>query len=149
MRIRAISLWEPWATLIALEAKQHETRSWTHKYRGPLAIHAAKKRDRDIATMCQRSPYYEVLAAAGYGRYEDLPFGHIVAVVNLSGIYHTEEIRDRMSEQELAFGDFGDGRAAWRCENVRRLKRPVAVRGAQGLWFWTVPEGLVRPLGLE
>ena len=41
--IRIISLWQPWASLIALNLKQYETRSWGAPYRGKLAIHAAKR----------------------------------------------------------------------------------------------------------
>jgi hypothetical protein len=40
--IRALSLHQPWASLVALGVKSIETRSWSTKYRGPLAIHAAK-----------------------------------------------------------------------------------------------------------
>jgi len=38
--MKAITLWQPWASLIALGEKTIETRSWSTKYRGPLAIHA-------------------------------------------------------------------------------------------------------------
>jgi len=41
--MKAITLWQPWASLLATEAKQYETRSWATKYRGLIAIHAAKK----------------------------------------------------------------------------------------------------------
>ena len=41
--MKAITIWQPWASLIAIGAKQYETRSWETKYRGPIAIHAAKK----------------------------------------------------------------------------------------------------------
>lgn len=40
--MKAISLWQPWASLIAHGVKTIETRSWSTPYRGPLAIHAAK-----------------------------------------------------------------------------------------------------------
>lgn len=40
--MRAISLWEPWASLIRTGAKTFETRSWETKYRGLLLICAAK-----------------------------------------------------------------------------------------------------------
>lgn len=42
--MKAITLYQPWATLIAIGAKTVETRSWSTTYRGPLAIHAAKRR---------------------------------------------------------------------------------------------------------
>lgn len=34
--MKAIRLWQPWASLIALGHKTIETRSWPTKYRGPL-----------------------------------------------------------------------------------------------------------------
>lgn len=40
--MKAITIREPWATLMAIGAKQIETRSWPTNYRGPIAIHAAK-----------------------------------------------------------------------------------------------------------
>jgi hypothetical protein len=48
--VKALTLWQPWASLIALERKLVETRSWSTSYRGPLAIHAAKRRP-DVETM--------------------------------------------------------------------------------------------------
>lgn len=40
--MKAISLTQPYATLVAIGAKKIETRSWSTSFRGPLAIHAAK-----------------------------------------------------------------------------------------------------------
>lgn len=40
--MKAITLHQPWASLIALGVKTIETRAWSTNYRGPLAIHAAK-----------------------------------------------------------------------------------------------------------
>lgn len=42
--IKALTIRQPWAQLIALGVKTIETRSWSTRYRGPLAIHAAAKR---------------------------------------------------------------------------------------------------------
>lgn len=41
--MKAITIWQPWASLLAHGMKQYETRSWATKYRGPIAIHAAKR----------------------------------------------------------------------------------------------------------
>ena len=40
--MKAISLWQPWASAIAIGEKTIETRSWWTPHRGALAIHAAK-----------------------------------------------------------------------------------------------------------
>ncbi len=42
--MKALTLWQPWASLVALGVKTIETRSWSTTYRGPLAIHAAAKK---------------------------------------------------------------------------------------------------------
>ena len=44
--MKALTLHQPWASLIAVGAKKIETRPWSTKYRGPLAIHAGKHRPR-------------------------------------------------------------------------------------------------------
>jgi len=38
--MKAITLYQPWASLLACGAKKYETWSWATNYRGPIAIHA-------------------------------------------------------------------------------------------------------------
>lgn len=40
--MKAITIWQPFASLKTCGAKQFETRSWATSYRGPIAIHAAQ-----------------------------------------------------------------------------------------------------------
>lgn len=47
--LKAITLYQPWATLVALGVKTIETRSWQTKHRGPIAIHAGAKAPRQMA----------------------------------------------------------------------------------------------------
>lgn len=42
--MKALTLHQPWASLVALGVKRIETRSWSTSYRGALAIHAGLKR---------------------------------------------------------------------------------------------------------
>ena len=59
---RTLSLWQPWASMIAVGLKRHETRSWETSYRGLLAIHAAKrpipKREREFWGRMMNSPRF-------------------------------------------------------------------------------------------
>ena len=41
--MKAITVWQPWASLLVSGRKRYETRSWATTYRGPIAIHAAKR----------------------------------------------------------------------------------------------------------
>lgn len=45
--MKAITLHQPWASLVAYNIKTIETRGWRTKHRGPLAIHAAARPARD------------------------------------------------------------------------------------------------------
>lgn len=43
---RALSIRQPWASLIVRGIKDIENRSWPTKFRGPFAVHASKTFDR-------------------------------------------------------------------------------------------------------
>ncbi len=61
MLIRALTLTQPWGSLVALEAKRIETRSWRASYRGWLAIHAAKTFAAAERALCEQEPYRTAL----------------------------------------------------------------------------------------
>lgn len=134
--MKAISLWQPWATLIAIGAKHFETRSWATNYRGPLAIHAAKRRvdpgEWSTAIHC-------ALSQMGMGWYgEQLPYGCIVCTVDLVDCLRTEAAikSSFFGGDEIHFGDYSPGRFAWRLDNVQTVGN-VPARGSQGFWNWT------------
>lgn len=135
--MKALSLWQPWATLIAIGAKQYETRSWATAYRGPLVIHAAKSNE---GLSCIRQPPFRLaLAGQHWNHINDIPRGVALCVVDLVDCIRTDKIRASLSEQERAFGDYSDRRYAWKLVNVRIFKAPIPMRGAQGLFDCTVP----------
>lgn len=41
--MKALTIWQPWAGAVAAGIKKNETRSWSTKYRGQIAIHSAMK----------------------------------------------------------------------------------------------------------
>ena len=47
MKMKALSVRQPWAWLIVNGHKPVENRSWTTKYQGPLLIHASKGMTKD------------------------------------------------------------------------------------------------------
>ncbi len=59
-KIKAISLHQPWASLIAMGLKKFETRSWLTNYRGKLVICAAKKNSKQ-----QQSNYKDLASTLG------------------------------------------------------------------------------------
>ncbi len=125
--MKALSLWEPWATLIAFGLKRYETRSWSTIYRGPLLICASKK----------RLPLADIIGLLYLGRLtlNDLQFGRAVATVDLVDILKTDDLRwGQLGEIEEKLGDLSSGRYAWKLNNIRRFLSPPPVVGHQGLF---------------
>jgi hypothetical protein len=123
--MRAISLWQPWATAIVLGRKTIETRSWFTPYRGPIAIHAAKRPlDVEELLLCSELG----MPQTGHA------FGAVVAIADLISCMRTEGLAP--SIEDRAWGNFTPGRYGWVLANVRPLTPPVPARGMQGLWNW-------------
>lgn len=127
--MRAISLWQPWATAIALGHKAVETRGWTTRVRGEIAIHAAKR-----WTPEQRN-FAAVERACGRLNVSRLPFGAVVALAEIVEVRETEEAKLLVGPMERIWGDYGSGRFAWFLADVRPLAEPVGCKGGQGFFF--------------
>lgn len=144
--MKAITVWQPWAGALAAGIKENETRSWATKYRGPLAIHSAKKSFHErwirYATPEAREAICCLLDLPEFFNcMEYFPLGRILATAELVDcIKITPEYIATLSPDELALGDYTLGRYAWRLANVKRLPDPIPAKGAQGFWNWVVPE---------
>jgi hypothetical protein len=141
--MKAISLWQPWASFIAIGVKPFETRDWAPPLwliGQRIAIHAAKKAvepdDREWARLAGAS---------------ELPLGAIVCTAVLAGAYqcganlkekpwHCRVAERRgLATPERAtikvdeFGDYDPGRWAWWLTDIEPA---IPARGSQGLWDW-------------
>lgn len=130
---RALSLTQPWATLVEIGAKKYETRCWRTNYRGWLAIHAAKGFPKDCRDLCLEEPFFETLRNADYlkaGR--ALPLGRVLCVALLTDCISTNEFHPGTT-RELNFGDYSPNRWAWKFDRVHRIK-PFDAKGALSIW---------------
>lgn len=109
--MKALTVCQPYAHLIALDEKPVENRTWATTYRGPLAIHAGMSR------------------AWLEGPEGNLVFGAVVAVATLSEVLAHAKLPPDLRDHRHSLGP-----VCWVLTNVKRLPRPVPCRGAQGLW---------------
>lgn len=131
--MKTITLWRPWATFIALNFKQYETRSWGTRYRGKLAIHAAK-RPIDPSGKYTASQVYNLTGGKLALKRREYPLGCIVAIVDLVDCPQMDSsLISRQTELEQAVGCWQPGRFAWQLGNVVALPEPITYRGCQGL----------------
>jgi hypothetical protein len=130
---KALSLLQPWASLVVMGLKSIETRSWSTAYRGILYIHASKgKAGAAVADMPLFKRYIPDFKA--------LPFGAIIGEAKLVDVLRVEEtgmpaeLLARLTLEEKAFGDYNAGRYAWMLEEAVMWDEPIPARGHLGLW---------------
>lgn len=141
--VKALSLTQPWATLVALGAKQIETRSWYTSYRGPLVIHAAKAFPAEARDICNTEPFQEALHEVP----RPLPLGaglclvELVACVETTKLFKLGVLGIKPMPQEIYFGNFSPGRWAFALKLIRVFEKPVERQGSLSIWDW----GLTMP----
>lgn len=152
--MRAISIWQPWATLLASGAKRIETRSWYPRgLRSDqlVAIHAGKRWTTQVRDLCQADPmfrrYLQLAERRGLWSFEHPPLGCIVAIARFERAMPTEELASQITQRERRFGNYGPGRFGWIFSDVQPI-RPVPLRGQQGLFEWATQADDVAGLEL-
>ncbi len=131
MIIPAITLYQPWASLIAVGAKRYETRSFPAPRRllgQRIAIHAAK---REITLVGLDFKAARAIMAVVPTSVYSLPRGVVVCTAFLAESLPAESV-----EPDL-FGDYSPGRFAWRLEDILPVTPHIPARGRQMIgWPW-------------
>lgn len=130
----ALTIKQPWASLIVQGGKDIENRDWRTRFRGPVLIHASKKKDDE-----EMHAYKALKAARNFKpvwqgarmKWGEVPCGGVIGVA---------EIVDCVTESDSPWfvGMFG---------LVIANPRPLpffACRGALGFWRCEYPEALFR-----
>jgi len=147
--MKALTLWQPWASAILCGLKNYETRSWSTKHRGPLAIHASK----GVPTQVARDPVYKNLYQEVMDKMGELfdfdgpslPTSCIVTTCLVDDCISTDDVVDK--DKELRWGNYSPNRFAWKLSGVFREFKPITCSGTQGLW--NVPEDIVIKIGRQ
>lgn len=151
--MRALSLWDPWAHLLANGSKRVETRSWMTTYTGPVAIHATRRLSEECRRLCFEDPFYFGLFGCSlradidagndpHARVARLARGAVIATARLlccepTDSPLTEAVLAECGPDERRFGDYAPGRWAWVFGKVEAFKEPVRAKGGRGLWEWS------------
>lgn len=144
--MKCISVWEPWASLLACGHKAYETRSWTPPadcMKVTVAIHAGKS----LAGMrcADLDPRLGAICDRALGRDHPYSFGSVIALGIISFTIPTDGlIGNEVVSAEKAVGDWSPGRYAWRFTNMLQLGKPVACRGMQK--FFNLPADVMEQI---
>lgn len=123
--------------------KIYETRHWHPNYLGPIAIHAAKRRNVGEINALLSDPVWQAALRHLVGvnprtlssrpiDIDDLPFGAIVSKGYLAKVIKTDLLTnlDFPDGRFDIFGDYSPGRFAWKIENLHRIE-PIDCIGRQ------------------
>lgn len=143
--MKAITVIQPWASLLVEGAKLFETRSWKTNYRGEILIHAGKKDPLfGISVMGDEAWNNVCIALQIYGatnRFKRFPTGAIIGKATLVNCIEVDQaFSDKIKSEchaEYSFGDFAPGRYAWMMQNPIIFDKPILVSGKQGMWNYT------------
>ncbi len=120
----ALTIKQPWASLIIHHGKDIENRSWPTNVRGRVAIHSSAKFD-----MREYGAAMETISYNGLPNFDlrpvDYPCGSIIGTVEIIGCCDA-------SESPWFCGEYG-----FMLKRPIALAVPVKIRGALG--FWSVP----------
>lgn len=136
--MRGLTIWQPYATLLAIGAKPHETRSWATNYRGLVAIHASMKPTRQVYKMMPTDAFSSIVVSLFSSPEKvdfPLPTGAVIGYGELVACHKIDDaLISSLTPEQLLMGDYTPGRFAWEFRDIVVLEHPVKMRGAQGLW---------------
>lgn len=112
MKMKTISLKQPWANLVACGKKTIETRKWKTDYRGDFVICSSKKPNI-------------------------YPAGYALCIVELYDIRPM-----RKTDQKVVCIKIYPGAFSWFLRNLRRIKPPISVKGSLGTFDLKLPKNL-------
>ena len=153
--MKALTLRQPFASLIACGHKTVETRSWAPPRTligERIAIHGAK-RGFDMRKLPQG--VVDCMYKTGFWQTNGQEYlGAIVATALIREaltVYWRDPADAKVSAHPAgqryalreipvcACGDYSEGRWLWMLDDIEALPEPVPARGYQGLWEWTAP----------
>lgn len=134
---KAVTLYQPYASFMAVNEKWNETRSWGTKYRGTVFIHAGLRLPR--AGSPEESHAQELLrgsAKLADTPLQNLPRGALISCGTLVDcVLMDEAFCARMEDtREFQLGWYSPGRYAWKFEDMQPLPELVPIKGQLSLW---------------
>ena len=121
--MKALTIKEPWASLIIEGYKKYEFRSWKTKYRGKILIHAGLSLEKEAANKVKK---YNLNFKNGY----------IIGEAIITDCILVEETFQKklIKDNNIVYSNNHVGLYAWKLENVVKYKNPISCKGKLGLW---------------
>ena len=121
--MKALTLKQPWATLISEGLKEYEFRSWKTTYRGELLIHAGvgidKKELNKFEHLNLKYPQSRVVALV-----------ELVDCIEIDDKFN-KELKDK---NNIVYGNKDRTGYAWKIKLIKKIDDNKEIKGKLGLW---------------
>ena len=128
--MKALTIRQPWATLIMQGVKRYEFRSWKTNFRGEVLIHAGKGIDKEAVERLKK-----------YLPEGELPLGKILGKVNITDcVPMSEEFANMLSKEnnDIYTTHSFSRNYGFKLEDVEVFDTPIDAKGQ--LVFWNYNE---------
>lgn len=134
--MKALSLKQPYASLVVTGAKTIELRNWKTNHRGEFLIHASK--------VPMKGDFTEFLLEKNL-----LPLGAIIGKASLQHVKKYSSIFDWTNDKKhhLAGPEFQSSSYGFILTNPIKFKEPIPCEGALNLW--DVPEHIMKLVEMQ
>lgn len=145
--MRALTVRQPFAGLIALGHKRIENRGWRPSLAPGerFAIHAGKRWDANAEKRSPAGPRVPD-EFRGYLIRESATLGAIIATASVSGIVESAHAAELAVPGQ---GQWFIGPLGWVLEDVRPLVKPIPALGALNLWRLPADVEAMLPEGVQ
>ena len=119
--MKALTIKEPWASLIVQGFKKYEFRSWKTNYRGKLLIHAGLSKEN-----INKFKDYNL----------DISSGEIIGEAYITDCILVDKKLDKKLRQidKNIYGNDHVGLYAFKLERIKKYDKKIKVKGKLGLW---------------
>lgn len=122
--MKALTIKQPWASLIVDGYKCYEFRSWKTNYRGKILIHAGLSLEKD---MVKRFENYNLEYTLG-------------AIIGEADLVDCILVDEKLNSELRNIDNTVYGRSnhvetyGWKLENIKKYDKPIFIKGKLGLW---------------
>lgn len=122
--MKALTIKQPWTSLIVDGYKKYEFRSWKTNYRGKILLHAGLSLEKDTL---ERFKDYNLNCTLG-------------AIIGEAELVDCILVDSKFNGELRKINPIVYGKSnhvetyAWKLENVKKYDEPIYIKGKLGLW---------------
>jgi len=145
--LKALSVRQPWAGLLARGVKRFEVRSWRPSHLGLYILHASSGKPRDIRDHREEPLFQRALLRADMKDEANWDQGALIAVVKIVRVWGLGAWPKGLTSLDKYLSKHGPNDFLWEVGRRWVFNRPIPCDGA--LRLWTPPPETRRALAAQ